>query len=622
MHGKAGIPVQATNAFGHDAPVSVAIITLDNHLKGAIERADALLSQEKISVSLHAASEWGFEDDALAQAEAAIAEADIVIATMLFVDDHVRRIMPALEARREDCDAMVCLMSAGEVVKLTRMGNYRMDAPAKGPLALLKKLRGSKKQGASSGAGQMKMLRRLPKILRFIPGTAQDVRAYFLTLQYWLAGSDENVIAMVRALIERYAAGERAGRKGLVKADPPREYPETGVYHPRNPQKISRSLRILPQDRGKNAPGRNGTVGLVLLRSYLLGNDAAHYDGAIEAFEAVGLRVIPVFASGLDARPAIEKFFLDEEGRPTVDAVVNLTGFSLVGGPAYNDSEAAREIMSQLDVPYIAAHALEFQTLEEWRGRDQGLLPLESTMMVALPELDGSTAPSVFGGRSNGHGGVCTGCERRCERPDTAGLRAMQGCRERAEALAARVTKLIALRRSERAERKLAIVLFNFPPNAGATGTAAFLSVHESLYATLKRLKAEGYEVDVPESLDAMRAALLEGNASRYGAEANVAHRIPADEHVARETYLKDIEAAWGPAPGRQQSDGSHIQVLGAHFGNVFVGVQPSFGYEGDPMRLLFEGNWAPTHAFSAFYRYLREDFGPALVCHARLLAG
>ncbi|MEL6541125.1 MAG: magnesium chelatase subunit H [Pseudomonadota bacterium] len=614
MHGKADIPVKEPSRFGHDAPVSVAIITLDNHLKGAVDRADALLSQESISLSLHAASEWGFEDDALAEAEAAIADADIIIATMLFVDDHVRRIMPALKARQEQCDAMVCLMSAGEIVKLTRMGQYRMDAPAKGPLALLKKLRGSNKKGASSsGAGQMKMLRRLPKILKFIPGTAQDVRAYFLTLQYWLAGSDENVVAMVRALIDRYAAGERAGRKGLVKADPPREYPETGVYHPRSRQKMSESLRVLPREPTK---GKNGTVGLVLLRSYLLGNDAAHYDGAIAALEAEGLKVVPVFASGLDARPAIESFFIDENGQPTVDAVINLTGFSLVGGPAYNDAEAARKVLGHLDVPYLAAHALEFQSLEDWRHREQGLLPLESTMMVALPELDGSSVPSVFGGRSSSSGGHCQGCGRNCPRPDSQGLRAMQGCPERAEALAARTAKLIRLRHSERSDRKLAIVLFNFPPNAGATGTAAFMAVHESLYATLHRLKDEGYDVDVPESLDAMRAALLEGNAAQYGAEANVAHRIPADEHVARETYLKDIEAAWGPAPGKAQSDGSHIQVLGAHFGNVFVGVQPAFGYEGDPMRLLFEGGFAPTHAFSAFYRYLREDFGAHSVLH------
>ncbi|MHA7819734.1 MAG: magnesium chelatase subunit H [Erythrobacter sp.] len=590
MHGRADQPPPLG-----DAPVRVAIITLDNHLKGAVDRADAALARDNIALSLHAAADWDSAGTALEEARDAIAEADIVIATMLFLDDHVRAILPALEERREQCDAMVCLMSAGEVVKLTRMGGYRMDAPAKGPLALLKKLRGSKKAGASSGAGQMKMLRRLPKILKFIPGTAQDVRAYFLTLQYWLAGSEENVVAMVRALIDRYAAGEREGRRGETKAEAPLEYPETGVYHPRTRQKISESLRLLPRTKGPN-----GTVGLILLRSYLLGQDSGHYDAAIAAFEAAGIKVIPVFASGLDARPAIEKFFV-EDGEPVVDTIVNLTGFSLVGGPAYNDAEAAREVLSDLDVPYIAAHAIEFQSLSEWRGRDQGLLPLEATMMVALPELDGAIAPSVFGGRKEQAG-----------RP----VRTMAGDEERCEALAARVAKLIALRRSKRAERKLAVVLFNFPPNAGATGSAAFLGVWESLHATLTRLAAEGYEVEVPESIDALRDAVLKGNSDRFGADANVAHRIPADEHVRREPHLAEIEAQWGPAPGKAQSDGSHIQVLGARFGDVFVGIQPAFGYEGDPMRLLFEGNFAPTHAFSAFYRYIREDFGAHSVLH------
>ena len=55
----------------------------------------------------------------------------------------------------------------------------------------------------------MAMLRQLPQLLRFIPGTAQDVRAYFLTLQYWLAGSEENIANMVRFLVDRYATAPR-----------------------------------------------------------------------------------------------------------------------------------------------------------------------------------------------------------------------------------------------------------------------------------------------------------------------------------------------------------------------------------------------------------------------------
>ncbi|MEQ5788943.1 magnesium chelatase subunit H [Erythrobacter sp. NFXS35] len=609
MHGS----VPSASSLNPRAPVRVVIVTLDNHLKGAVDRADAMLAPEGIELSLHAASEWGSEPGELENVKAAIAEADIVIATMLFLDDHIRAILPTLEARREECDAMVCLMSAGEVVKLTRMGGYRMDAPAKGPLALLKKLRGNagKNGKPNSGAGQMKMLRRLPKILKFIPGTAQDVRAYFLTLQYWLAGSDENVVAMVRALIDRYAAGERMYRRGITKAEAPIDYPETGVYHPRTQQRISESLRLLPREEG-----REGTVGLILLRSYLLGRDSAHYDGAIAAFEAAGLKVVPVFASGLDARPAIEQFFIGPDGRPTVDAVVNLTGFSLVGGPAYSDAAAAREILGKLDLPYLAAHAIEFQTIEEWAHRAQGLLPLESTMMVALPELDGSTVPHVFGGRAGNTGPCCTGCDRNCPRPASEKAKPMQACPERAEALAARTVRLVQLRKAERSARKLAIVVFNFPPNSGATATAAFMAVHESLYATLQRLAGEGYDVEVPESLDGMREILLKGNTERYGTDANVAHRVPADEHVRRETYLAEIEAAWGPAPGKQLADGGHILIQGAHFGNIFVGVQPGFGYEGDPMRLLFEGGFAPTHAFSAFYRWLREDYAAHAILH------
>ena len=235
--------------------------------------------------------------------------------------------------------------------------------------------------------------------------------------------------------------------------------------------------------------------------------------------------------------------------------------------------------------------------------------------MVAIPELDGSTGPAVFGGRAQG-GTTCSGCERQCRFPQSESLRDMHVCEERAEALAARIEKLAMLRRSERADRKVAIVLFNFPPNAGNTGTAAFLSVFESLQRVLVGMKAAGYTVTPPANVDALRDSIIKGNATRFGALANVHVRVPLDDHVRRERWLKPIEAQWGPAPGRQQTDGATIHILGERFGNVFVGVQPAFGYEGDPMRLLFERGFSPTHAFSAFYRWVKEDFGAHAVLH------
>ena len=579
-------------------PIRVVVVTMDSHLAGATDRAWAQLRTELpgLHLSIHTADEWGTDDAALSRCHTAIAEGDIIVVTMLFLEDHIRAVMPALTARREACDAMLCAMSAGEVMRLTRLGRFSMAGQATGPMALLKRLRGAKAGGGpSSGQKQMAMLRQMPRLLRFIPGTAQDVRTYFLAIQYWLAGSDENVANLVRLLVNRYATGPRLALTGTLRPAAPRSYPDVGLYHPAAKGRMVERLEQLP------AGGSAGTVGLLIMRSYVLGGNTAHYDGVIAALEAKGLRVIPAFAHGLDSRPAIECFF-QRNGKTTIDALVSLTGFSLVGGPAYNDAAAAAEVLAKLDVPYLAAHPVEFQTVEQWQADDRGLTPVEATMMVAIPELDGAIWPMTFGGRS--------------ERSPGVGRRDMTSLPERAAMLAARVAKFVALRKTPKEARKLAVVLFCFPPNAGNVGTAAYLDVYASLHRTLLAARDAGYQVDVPATPDALRIALLEGNSARYGTFANVARRIPADDHVRRERHLAEIEAQWGPAPGRQQSDGGGLFVLGCHFGNVFVGIQPAFGIEGDPMRLLFEKSFAPTHAFSAFYRYLREDFGAHAVLH------
>ncbi|MBX9747980.1 MAG: magnesium chelatase subunit H [Roseococcus sp.] len=581
-------------------PLHFVIVTMDGHFGAAVERAQAELSAEMPGLRLivHSADEWASDPHALAACHADIAKADIILSSMLFLDDHVRMVMPALLARRPHCAAMVGMMSAGEVVKLTRLKKFDMSAEATGVLGMLKRLRGSKGP-RSSGKGQMKMLKELPKFLRFIPGVAQDVRAYMLCLQYWLAGSSENLANLVRLLAKRYADAP------VAQPAAPIEYPEIGLYHPRIPGLFADDVAKLPRMQGK------GRVGLLLLRSYVLAGNAGHYNGVIAEFERRGLEVVPAFASGLDQRPAVERFFM-QDGKASVDAVVSLTGFSLVGGPAYNDARAAEEMLAQLDVPYVGAHPLEFQPIFQWRKDARGLTPVEATMMVALPELDGAIMPMTFGGRC----GATTPADR-CPGCDGVSCgRDMVAHHERAGTLAQRVGKIIALRRKERAERRVGIVIFNFPPNGGNTGTAAYLSVFESLHATMLGMKAEGYAVDVPESVDALREAIINGNRERYGSLANVGARVSTDEHVRKQRWLGEIEKQWGPAPGRQQSDGASIHILGERFGNVFVGVQPGFGYEGDPMRLLFEQGFAPTHAFAAFYRWMSDEFQADAVLH------
>lgn len=584
----------------------VVILTLDSHAAGPAMRAMERLSLDfpGLTLSVHAAAEWGETPGAFETAREAVETGDIIIANLLFLEEHISRILPSLQARRDHCDAMVGVIADASIVKLTRMGSLDMMAPQSGTMKLMKRLRGSSKPSSSSGAQKMALLRRLPKILKYIPGKSQDLRAWFLTMQYWLGGSDDNVEAMVRFLVNRYATN--TGWAAAPEAAAPIEYPDIGLYHPDLPARITTDAARAP---GPSQPKM--TVGLLMMRSYVLSSDTAHYDAVIRAFEARGIKVLAGFAGGLDGRPAIDGYFRDG-AEVKIDALVSLTGFSLVGGPAYNDNDAAVAVLQELDVPYIAAHPLEFQTLDQWSASAQGLGPIETTMLIALPELDGATTPTVFAGR-HGDGG-CHGCARGCVSGDQS--KSMAPCPERIEALVARTERQAHLRQSETFDRTVGIVLFGFPPNAGAAGTAAYLSVFESLFNTLNRMKSDGYDVEVPASVEALRAAVLQGTAQQYGQEANVAAHVSADEIVANTPWLSEIEAQWGPAPGRVQSDGRGVFVLGAQFGKVFVGLQPGFGYEGDPMRLLFERGFAPTHAFTTFYLWLKNTLKADVLLH------
>ena len=338
----------------------VVLVTMDSHLASAAERAHRSLARAVPGLSLvvHAASEWRDDAAALQRCIDDIHRGDIVLVSMLFMEDHFLPVLPALQARRDQCDAMVCLMSAAEVTRLTRMGKFDMSAPSTGPMAFLKKLRGkssadvntSAEDKTTAGARQMRMLRRLPKILRFIPGTAQDVRAYFLTMQYWLAGSEQNMFNLVQFLVDRYAAGARRGLRGTLKP--------AFRWSTRRWACTTRAWRSACRPgwatcRAWPPAAKGAPWGLLVMRSYLLAGNTGHYDGVITALEARGMKVIPAFATGLDNRPAIDAYFF-KDGQPAIDAMVSLTGFSLIGGPAYNDAHAAEHILAKLDVPYLA----------------------------------------------------------------------------------------------------------------------------------------------------------------------------------------------------------------------------------------------------------------------------
>jgi magnesium chelatase subunit H len=113
--------------------------------------------------------------------------------------------------------------------------------------------------------------------------------------------------------------------------------------------------------------------------------------------------------------------------------------------------------------------------------------------------------------------------------------------------------------------------------------------------------------VEAPESADELRERLLGGNSESFGATANIAYRMTVEEYRRLCPYAAEIEAEWGIAPGEINSFGGTLLIQGLQLGNVFIGVQPTFGYEGDPMKMLMARSGAPHHGFAAFYAYIEK---------------
>lgn len=214
----------------------------------------------------------------------------------------------------------------------------------------------------------------------------------------------------MRFLVDRDAAGPRAGLRGLAAAAAPVEYPEVGVYHPRLESRCGGHMSETPPRPSLVPAARaRGRVGLLLLRSYLLAGNTRHYARVISALEVQGLQVVPAFASAY--APRHQKFFI-QDGRSTVDAVLSLSGFSLVGGPAYNDSRAAEEVLSNWTCPTWPPTRSSSRPCPTGRVR-AACRRWKAPSRAAIPELDAPPARAWYGGRRLA-GSICSGCSKAC----------------------------------------------------------------------------------------------------------------------------------------------------------------------------------------------------------------
>ena len=608
----------------------------------------------------------------LSEAEWHAAESDVGGSDLVFVihvteGENAARIAAALERHRERHNAVIAFNCMPDLMRRTRMGKLdfgklmkprtsgdqdggETSAPGlarklgtwmsdfvKGRTATGGGTSPTKRGGPPANADQyVKLIGRLPGILKFVPGAGKlgDIKNYLLLFGYFLQPTPNNIRAMLLHAVKHYVPGDHHA----IKVEAAEALPVVGIYHPDAPTLFEtfESYQKWYQRKHNRPLDPAQTIGLLLMRPQIISDARRHYDGLIRAIEKEGLSVIPAISTFMDNRDACRKFFVEQakkqkaagkgvpprtplddghsvrgiergaqggallhelRAKARVSQVVSLTGFSFVGGPAMNDSQAAAEFLEELNVPFRSMVSLDVQTIEHWKQSKLGLNAIQAAMQIAIPEIDGATEPFVYGGLpSNGH--QPEALEERCRR------------------IARRLARWNRLRAAPRDDLRLALLVFCFPPNKGNIGTAADLDVFPSLCEILSELRSNGYAVDVPDSPDQLREMLLEGNSGESGTLANVAYRMSVDEYRSLCPYVDDIEREWGRAPGTINSNGREILVLGIQLGNVFLGVQPTFGYEGDPMRLLAAESGAPHHGFMALYTYLQEIFRADAVVH------
>jgi len=542
--------------------------------------------------------------------EADVKSANVFIGSLIFVQELAEKVIEVVKPLRDDLDAVLVFPSMPEVMRLNKVGSFTMKNLGQSKSVIGDFMKKKKQDdGSSFEEGMLKLLRTLPKVLKFLPSDkAADARTFMMSFQYWLGGSPENLESFLLMIGQDYVEEVKSTMvdKEKFKAEDPVLLPDKAIWHPVAPSIVFENVESYREwYDNTHCPDASidistaPTVGIILQKSHINTKDDTHYVSLISELESRGSRVVCIYSGGLDFSGPVEEFFYDKNGNVVVDSVINLTGFALVGGPASQDHDKAVAVLSKLDRPYICAVPLVFQSFEEWQSSELGLHPIQVALQVSLPEIDGAIEPIIFAGREGATG-------RSVPLADRVSL------------LADRALKWSNLRKKQNKDKKIAITIFSFPPDKGNVGTAAYLDVFSSIGAVMNDLKAKGYTIEgMPPTTEELIDEILNDKEAKIASpELNVAYRMGVDEYQSLTPYATELEENWGPPPGNLNSDGQNLVVYGKQFGNVFIGVQPSFGYEGDPMRLLFAKSASPHHGFAAYYTYLEKIFGADAVLH------
>lgn len=370
----------------------------------------------------------------------------------------------------------------------------------------------------------------------------------------------------------------------------------------------------LPHD-WREEPGSR--VGVILYRALWQAGDLALMEGLLEALRGQGLAPRALWVSSL-RDGAVQRGVADLLGRERVQAVLCGTGFASV---SFEEAGLGAPLWEQLGVPVLQV-LCSGRSRGAWQQSSIGLAPLDLSLQVALPELDGrlTTRVGAFKERSSSSETLATALHR--YEPD----------RERLDWIAQLTGAWTNLRLTPAHERRVALVLANYPNRNSRLANGVGLDTPASAALMLGWLAQAGYDLgeftDLPADGDALIHRLLEGRSN----DPESGHRPPLS-HLPLATYQawyatlplegrQRLEAVWGPPAtdaGLEKAaaaGGPAFPVRGLCFGRVLLLIQPERGYDRDPSLSYHSPDLPPTHAYLAQYLWLRQSFGAQAVVH------
>jgi cobaltochelatase CobN len=367
----------------------------------------------------------------------------------------------------------------------------------------------------------------------------------------------------------------------------------------------------LPHD-WREDPGPR--VGVIHYRALRQAGDTALMEATLAALRQQGLAPRGLWVSSL-RDPGVQRGVGDLLSREQVELVVCGTGFASV---QFEEAGLGAPLWERLSVPVLQL-LCSGRPRRAWQESSIGLGPLDLSLQVALPELDGRIGTRAVAFKELAQASTSLATALQELRPDP----------ERLGWVAQLARAWISLRRTPASQRRVALVLANYPTRNSRLANGVGLDTPASTAAMLGWLQQAGYDLGsgpLPADGDALIAALLQGRSN----DPESGHRPPL-AHLPLAIYMAwygalpaagraTLEQRWGE-PGvdagleRSASHGA-FPIRGLRFGNVVVLIQPERGYDRDPALSYHSPDLPPTHAYLAQYLWLREEFGAQAVVH------